>query len=111
MISFILSMCIALPLTLIPQRLLLDPFRTKVQSEQAALATGQFCARWLLRIIPFCKIHVTSEQDIDPEPSIWVCNHQSMLDVFILLAVDRDMRGPNKRPIKIVYVRMSITEI
>lgn len=39
----------------------------------------------------------------EPEPTIWVCNHTSMLDVFILLASDHKLRGKNRRPIKIVY--------
>jgi 1-acyl-sn-glycerol-3-phosphate acyltransferase len=105
MMSFIMSMCIALPVTLIPQQLLYKTkILTKVQSEKAALWTGQFCARWLLRIIPFCKVQLIPHRDYDPEPAIWVCNHQSMLDVFILLACDLELRGPKKRPIKIVYV-------
>ena len=78
---------------------------TRIQSEQMALSTGQWCARWLLRIIPFCRITCYPHVDPDPEAAIWVCNHTSMLDVFILLAVDRRLRGKTKRPIKIVYVR------
>jgi 1-acyl-sn-glycerol-3-phosphate acyltransferase len=38
-----------------------------------------------------------------PEPAVWVCNHTSMLDVFLLMAADRKLRGRNKRPMKIVY--------
>ena len=106
MMTFILAMCIALPVTLIPQRLLLRTnVVTRIQSEQMALSTGQWCARWLLRIIPFCRITCYPHVDPDPEAAIWVCNHTSMLDVFILLAVDRRLRGKTKRPIKIVYVR------
>lgn len=70
-----------------------------------SLATGQFCARWLLRFIPFCKLETTPYLDPNPQPAIWVCNHASSLDVFILLAADLRLRGTRKRPIKIVYVR------
>jgi 1-acyl-sn-glycerol-3-phosphate acyltransferase len=38
-----------------------------------------------------------------PEPAVWVCNHTSMLDVFLLMAADRKLRGRNKRPMKIAY--------
>ena len=110
MMTFILAMCIALPVTLIPQRLLLTTkVVTRIQSEQMALSTGQWCARWLLRIIPFCRITCYPNVDADPKAAIWVCNHTSMLDVFILLAVDRRLRGKTKRPIKIVYVRSNGT--
>jgi len=37
------------------------------------------------------------------EPAIWVCNHVSALDVFILMAADKRLRKDGKRPIKIVY--------
>jgi hypothetical protein len=96
-----------------------------------ALGSGQFCSRWLLRLIPFCRIEAitgtaaaaatTTTSDPNqrrrrwrrrrrpplpypnPEPAVWVCNHMSMLDVFVLLGVDRKLRGRNRRPIKIVY--------
>ena len=105
MMMFILAMCIAFPVTLIPQRLLLSTnVVTRIQSEQMALSTGQWCAGWLLRIIPFCRITCYPHVDADPEAAIWVCNHTSMLDVFILLSVDRRFRGRTKRHIKIIYV-------
>ena len=84
--------------------------------ERLSLRAGQFCSRWSLRFIPFAKVNVIANKDKskssktsdeDPEPSIWVCNHTSMLDVFFLLAFDKRMRGHNKRPIKIVYVSIS----
>jgi len=57
-----------------------------------------------MRFIPFAKVKVvTDAKDENPEPSIWVCNHTSMLDVFFLLATDKKLRGKKKRPIKIVY--------
>jgi len=105
MMAFILGMCITLPLTLLPQRLLLK-FRLidRVQSETMALWTGQTCAIWMLRLFPFCDITCFPHFEPNlPKPSIWVCNHTSMLDVFVLLAMDRKLRGKNKRPIKIVY--------
>lgn len=105
MICFVASMCVALPVTLFPPFLL---HKAKIIStsrkEKASLKTGQFCSRWLMRIIPFAKIKVlTDDEDGDPEPSIWVCNHTSMLDVFFLLATDKKLRGKKQRPIKIIY--------
>eukprot|EP00549_Striatella_unipunctata_P009806 CAMPEP_0118718778 /NCGR_PEP_ID=MMETSP0800-20121206/29004_1 /TAXON_ID=210618 ORGANISM="Striatella unipunctata, Strain CCMP2910" /NCGR_SAMPLE_ID=MMETSP0800 /ASSEMBLY_ACC=CAM_ASM_000638 /LENGTH=249 /DNA_ID=CAMNT_0006625865 /DNA_START=272 /DNA_END=1020 /DNA_ORIENTATION=+ len=41
--------------------------------------------------------------DVDPKPSIWVCNHVSAMDVFFMLASDRALRGKNRRPLKIIY--------
>jgi len=80
----------------------------KTQREIISLRLGQFCCRWSLRLIPFANVKVIASEDgpkkeDPPEPSIWVCNHTSMLDVFFLLAVDKKMRGSQKRPIKIVY--------
>jgi 1-acyl-sn-glycerol-3-phosphate acyltransferase len=105
MIAFIVSMCIALPATLVPQHLLYRlKLISRVRQNKMALVTGEFCARWLLRLIPFCKVECTSHHDENPEPSIWVCNHSSALDVFILLAADKRLRGKHRRPMKIIYV-------
>lgn len=104
MISFIASMCIALPVTLFPLWALYKVgLLSKVRKERYALKTGQFCARWLMRLIPFCRVKVTPFRDSSPEPSIWACNHVSGLDIFVLLAHDLQARGKHKRPIKIVY--------
>lgn len=113
MLLFLLSMCIALPLTLFPQELLYRlKLISKKRKEYWALLTGQFCSRWLLRLIPFCRLSVktdfenakTGEKGSEPEPAIWVCNHTSMLDVFLLMATDKRMRGKHgRRPIKVVY--------
>jgi 1-acyl-sn-glycerol-3-phosphate acyltransferase len=104
MMGFVLSMCLALPLTLLPQQAayklgLMD----RLQKEKNAVWTGQFCARWMLRLFPFMRLQTFPYHDPDPPPSIWVSNHCSLLDVFILLAVDKRLRGPFRRPIKIVY--------
>ena len=109
MVTYILSMCIALPVTLFPLYLL---NRTKiinrVKKEKWSLMVGQFCSRWLLRIFPFARTRVfvddKDENWNNPSPSIWVCNHISLLDVFFVLALDKKMRGKNRRPIKILYV-------
>jgi hypothetical protein len=105
MIAFVASMCVALPVTLFPIKVLHKAkIISRQQKEKVSLRTGQFCSRWLLRVIPFAKIEVmTEEQKGEAEPSIWVCNHTSMLDIFFLLATDKKLRGKNKRPIKIIY--------
>jgi len=106
LMAFLASMCMALPIALLPPYLL-HRFKliSLVKQQNMALANGQFCARWLLRLIPFCKVSCFSspEKETDPQPSVWVCNHTSALDVFIILAKDLEMRGKRKRPIKILY--------
>jgi len=105
MMLYIASMCVALPIALFPPFLFqkLDLI-SKMRQEQWSLRAGQFCARWLLRLIPFCRIKaIPHSEDKEPEPSIWVCNHTSSLDIFMLLAADKALRGKRKRPIKIVY--------
>lgn len=107
MMAFIISMCISLPIALFPPYLLHRlKLITKVQQQQRALTHGQFCARWLLRLIPFCNVQCNSSPELEtnPQPCVWVCNHTSALDIFILLANDKKLRGKNRRPIKIVYV-------
>jgi hypothetical protein len=111
MILYIASMCVALPLTLFPLYILdQSKLVSQTQREQWALSIGQHCASGLLTVIPFCDLKVipsSYEQqhpNDKPEPSIWVCNHTSSLDVFMLLASDLRLRGKNKRPLKCVYV-------
>jgi 1-acyl-sn-glycerol-3-phosphate acyltransferase len=100
-------MCIALPLTLSPIALLHNVGAIDDHTRQKlALDVGQMCARLLLKMMPFYDLQVTSDVDIadeNPEPRIWVSNHVSMLDTFVLLASDLQLRGPNKRPIKVIY--------
>lgn len=104
MIAYIVCMCIALPVTLYPQKALYKiKLISKKRKERWAVNTGQFCARNLLRLIPFCSLETFGVHDPNPQPAIWVCNHTSMLDVFLLLAADKKLRGKKKRPIKIVY--------
>jgi 1-acyl-sn-glycerol-3-phosphate acyltransferase len=116
MVSFILLMCLMLPLTLLPQRLM---FALRLISRNKlnrwAVLSSQWCARVAHGLLPFCRIETTTKVDNDnnnniaappsppPEPAIWVCNHISMLDVFILLIVDQRLRGRSRRPIKIIY--------
>ena len=105
MVSYVASMCVALPISLLPPVLL---HRIKLISttrkEHLSLRAGQFCSRWLLRVFPFASVKVMKHAgEGTPEPSIWVCNHTSMLDIFVLLAADKKLRGKKKRPIKIIY--------
>ena len=114
MILYIASMCVALPVTLYPQRLvgrfISQDKWPQPKRQRLALLTGQFCARNLLKIIPFCRLTcrsvAASSTQADPHkpvPTIWVCNHTSMLDVFLLLAADKRLRGKHRRPIQVVY--------
>ena len=112
MISYITTVAIGFITSLSIIKLLGYAGIPEIRRQKWALSTGQFVARWALRIFPFCKLDVIVDPDdkgrTDPEPAIWVCNHTSMLDVFLLLASDRRMRGGKKRPIKVVYVSTNI---
>lgn len=116
MLLYIASMCVALPATLLPQKLvgrLIPESKWSVAKRQRlALLTGQYCARQLLKIIPFCRLECQTVcatgteppvPDKNPSPTIWVCNHTSMLDIFLLLAGDKRLRGKYRRPIQVVY--------
>lgn len=103
MLTFIVGMCISLPLALLfPYFMEKIGVYDRIQKEKKALRAGHVCARTLSTLIPFMKVEVEGTAP-EPEPSVWVCNHSSMLDVFVLLANDHRLRGPNRRPIKIVY--------
>ena len=109
MMAYLASMCLSLPIALLPPYLLHRfGFISKVKQQSMALANAQFCARWLLKLIPFCNLtcYSSPEKETDPQPSVWVCNHTSALDVFMILASDYKMRGKKRRPIKIVYVSL-----
>lgn len=106
MVAYVASMCFFLPTTLLPIVLLYNSkLISETQCQQQALRTGEFCATGLLKLIPFLNMRVIPASDVEkPEPAIWVCNHTSMLDVFILLASDEKIRGKNRRPLKSLYV-------
>jgi hypothetical protein len=99
-------MCVALPIALLPLYLSYNMgMITKKDMEYSSLEAGEMCARTLLTMIPFVNLKVSGDgDDKEPEPSIWVLNHTSMLDAFMLLAADQKLRGKHKRPIKFVYV-------
>ena len=107
MLSYITSMCVALPTALFPIYLLHKlKLIDRTRKETSSLWVGQFCSRWMMRIFPFAskKVVVDKEtHEADPRPTIWACNHISMLDVFFVLALDKRMRGKKRRPIKILY--------
>jgi hypothetical protein len=108
MITYILSMCVALPTTLFPVYLLHKvKVIDRVRKEKWSLKVAQLCSRSLMRVFPFASKRVLVNDDDDqvknPQPSIWVCNHVSMLDLFFVLALDKKMRGKKRRPIKILY--------
>jgi 1-acyl-sn-glycerol-3-phosphate acyltransferase len=104
MMTFIAGMCLSLPLSLlVPWFLHKIGVLDRVQKEKASLRMGQRTARTLMTLIPFIHVKVEGTRPALPEPSVWVCNHSSMLDVFVLLAKDHLLRGTHRRPIKIVY--------
>jgi 1-acyl-sn-glycerol-3-phosphate acyltransferase len=104
MMTFIAGMCLSLPLSLlVPWFLHKIGVLDRVQKEKASLRMGQRTARTLMTLIPFIHVKVEGTRPALPEPSVWVCNHSSMLDVFVLLAKDHLLRGKHRRPIKIVY--------
>jgi len=51
------------------------------------------------------NLEVTPYITDDPKPTIWVSNHVSMLDTFVFLATDEELRGKNRRPVKTIYWR------
>lgn len=171
MLTFITSMCISLPISLlIPAILHKTRVITTTRKEKLSLYCGEFCARWSLRLFPFASLTVINKNVVatnndngsldmgfdsnnnsnnfdagntgddsnnkntyknnkrpignkiksrndnnnqqTSEPTVWVCNHQSMLDVFFLLASSNRLlsrmtaqgRGRRRRrPIKIIY--------
>ena len=110
MLSFIAGMCVSLPLTLFPPWILWKlGIYNRIEKEKAALWMGHYCARFLSKLIPFCSVKICGSYPPKPQPAVWVCNHSSMLDVFILLANDDRLRGKDRRPIKIVYVRIYLS--
>ena len=112
MMLFIASMCLVLPIALFPP-FVLHKMRiiSKMQQEDSSLRASQFCARWILRFIPFCTIRAIPYRDDNPQRSIWVSNHVSSLDIFMLLAADKVLRGRRRRPMKIIYVSESLSRM
>ena len=120
MISYISHLCIALPMVLFPiflknKVLTKLGLQTKSESEHEALQVSQKCASTLLKLIPFMNLQVSSpyicmqDDDEDPAPpTIWVSNHVSMLDTFVFLSSDEQLRGKNRRPIKTIYVSICV---
>jgi len=104
MIAYIAHMCAFLPLSLLPTYAQSKMgMLNKTESEHQALQVGQKCAQMLLRCIPFMNIDVTPFITDNPSPTIWVSNHVSMLDTFVFLASDEELRGKTRRPIKTIY--------
>jgi 1-acyl-sn-glycerol-3-phosphate acyltransferase len=106
MIAFLASLISALLVTLPTLRTLGFLLRwPRAVLERRSLWAGQFFARHLLKIVPFAKLTTKSyaNEVAVPAPTVWTCNHQSMLDIFFMLAGDKALRGPNRRPIKVVY--------
>lgn len=109
MIAYVAHMCVAIPVGLVPtlikSKLKLAP---KAELEHEALQVGQACARALFTMIPFMNLKVIPYANELPTPTIWVSNHVSMLDTFVFLCADSQLRGKNRRPIKVIYVSRKI---
>lgn len=128
MMAYIASMCVALPLSLLPLAVVqqLDWINIPPATIQsAALNIGEFWAQALFTLMPFCEVTVDTPEDDDPnhqldyalpkldhsteddEPIIWVANHISPIDTFLFLAFDKHLRGRRRnqqRPaIAVVY--------
>ena len=59
LLLFIVGMCMALPVALLPPHLAEKfGFIDRLKREQYALRAGCFCSRWLMRLIPFANISV-----------------------------------------------------
>jgi len=74
MIAYIASMCVALPVTLLPAAILHKAkIISKTRKEKASLRIGQFCSRWLMRIIPFANLKILKDVEEAPagEPEPW----------------------------------------
>jgi hypothetical protein len=118
MISYVAHMCVALPMVLLPTFIKNElmtklGLTTKAASEDEALKVSQKCANTLLKLIPFMKLEVVSSSahDENPVPTIWVSNHLSMLDTFVFLSSDEELRGKNRRPIKTIYVSKYVSTV
>jgi len=109
MIAYVAHMCAFLPIALFPTFLQARlNLLSKLEKECQALQVGQVTARILMQWIPFINLNIVpvpniNEMGEEPKPTIWVCNHVSMLDTFVLLASDRELRGKNRRQIKTIY--------
>ena len=105
MIAFVSHMCVFLPMALLPTYIQTRlGLLTKAESEHQALQVGQSCARRTLNWIPFMNLNIVPHVEDKPQPTIWVSNHVSMLDTFVFLAADEELRGRNRRPVKTLYV-------
>ena len=77
--------------------------------ERSSIRASQRCARVARFLLPYCKLSLSLPppppgKDDAAEPTVWCCNHQSMLDVFILLSTSHLFLP---RPCKIIYWRGS----
>ena len=115
MIAYIASMCVVLPVTLGPIWILHKLGMISISKrEHVSLPVAEQCAKFLLYIIPFVELTITSQEEQKEEPpipSIWCANHVSALDTFLFLATDHRIRGKHRRPLKVIYVSMSETKL
>ena len=66
MVTYILSMCVSLPLALLPVYILYKAkLISRVRKERWSLKVGQFTSRWLMRIFPFASKRVVVDDDDD----------------------------------------------
>jgi len=106
MFSFLASLILSLSLSLPLLRLAGFILRWKTATlQRQSFWYANFTARTCLKLFPFArfetKSYANSSNDKHPQPTVWTCNHQSMLDIFFMLAGDKKLRGRNRRPIKV----------
>ena len=94
MIAYVAHMCFAIPIFLLPTAIKSTfHLSSKTDIEHEALRVGQACAQTLLKFIPFMNLKIMPYKINNPVPTIWVSNHVSMLDTFVFLASDEELRG------------------
>ena len=108
MLAYLASLIASLMATLPPLKLASKLLRWDSPTlERRSLWTANYLSRTWLRLIPFARFSPISlappAANTSPTPTVWICNHQSMLDIFFMMAGDKALRGKHRRPIKVVY--------
>ncbi|GMH67875.1 hypothetical protein TrLO_g3029 [Triparma laevis f. longispina] len=107
--TFILTISLLLPPSIFLSRLLTRftsylTFRkpTPQRLQSTSIRTSCFLSRLLLTLIPFCSLKLHNSKLTFNKRKIFICNHQSMLDIFILMSVGGRVFGRGEG-VKIIY--------